>query len=41
MDLIFKNAFYVQNRPFQPKISPYVNFSKFQVQEIFSILKIL
>ena len=35
MDLIFKNEFYVQNRPFRPKISPYVNFSKFQAQEIF------
>ena len=40
MDSILKNAFYVQNRPFRPKISPYVNFSKFQAQEIFSILKI-
>ena len=40
MDLIFKNAFYVENRLFRPKISPYVNFSKFQAQKSFFILKI-
>ena len=36
----FQKCFYVQNRPFWPKISPYVNFSKFQAQESFFILKI-
>ena len=35
----FQKWVYVQNRPFRPKISPYVNFSKFQAQEIFFHIK--
>ena len=36
-----KMGFYVQKRSSRPKIDPYVNFSNFQVEEIFSFSKFL
>ena len=36
-----KMRFYVQTRSSRPKIDPHVNFSNFQVEEIFSFSKFL
>ena len=36
-----KMRFYVQTRSSRPKIDPHVNFSNFEVEEIFSFSKFL